>query len=284
MNEIVKPVPPDASIVLEAGKQLGLRVGEVRYVQNLHRRLIPYTVVPKDAAVVSLGEFIREQPVRIEEVVTLIEAASFITYVKRFALPESIIFADLQARKLVAVFDYHGAPDVARWGKHSAVLGLRHPQPWLEWTAASGKPVDQATFAMFIEDHLPDIIEPAGARVLEMALQLQAKKDVSFASGLRLVDGEHQLAYEERIDASAAKGTMKIPDKLQLALAVFEGGESYRVDARFRYRIKDGRLAMWVDLWRTDAIVEDAFRGVCVHVAEMTGLPLLFGARGGAQE
>lgn len=84
--------------------------------------------------------------------------------------------------------------------------------------------MQQAEFAEFIERNLPDIVEPVGADMLEISRSLQAKKKVSFASGIRLANGQTELTYEEDIQGTAAKGKLQIPEIFKIGIKVIEGG------------------------------------------------------------
>ncbi|TXH10344.1 MAG: DUF2303 family protein, partial [Hyphomicrobiaceae bacterium] len=47
--------------------------------------------------------------------------------------------------------------------------------------------------------------------------------------------------------------------------------------ARLRYRVKDGALTFWYELWGIDRVFELAFTDVCNLARDQTGLPLFYG-------
>ena len=228
----------------------------------------PAVLVPEGYRV-ELFENHRESPLRIEQHVAADTAAAFCAYVQRFGDENSVIFANLAASSLTAILDYHLPPAQPDWCRHRITYACPHSKEWETCTKKSGVQMNQAQFAEFIEDGLIDIVEPAGAEMLEVAKTLDARSNVRFKSGIRLDNGETQLIYEEFIDGAAgAKGHLKIPQTIKLALRVFLGEDAYGVEARFRYRIKEGALTMWYELVRPHRIVEDSFGGILARIRE----------------
>jgi uncharacterized protein YfdQ (DUF2303 family) len=155
----------------------------------------------------------------------------------------------------------------------------------VRWVTANGKRVDQVAFAAFLEDNLPDIAQPPGAQLLELARSLEVKRNVNFASSVRLDNGQTQLTYEEDVKGTAAKGTIEIPERFILGLAPFEGCAKYRLEARLRYRMAEGKLAMWFDLFRPEEVLRDAFNAVRKQIVDGTAIePLVGTCNGGAVE
>lgn len=220
-----------------------------------------YLVVPRDFEVKELDlEYTLARPRATNEHIVLGDALSFITYYQKFASDSTALFADLAKRQVKAVFDYHQA-NLPGWCRHSATLQLQWSTEWKPWTEYNKKLMEQEAFAEFIQLNLPDIVEPNGAELLEITQTLQAKKKVSFLSGQRLADGQNQLMYVEEVEGSAGpKGDLKIPEKIVLALRIFQGMERYRVEAFLRYRIGDDKkLRFFYQLERPERLVEDAF-------------------------
>lgn len=259
----------DFQAILNAGGSLG----EAKAVNG---GAVPYAVIPEGAAVEDL-ERLLPAPVRARAEVTAKSEATFSAYVNRFKGENTSIFADQQAFSLVGVIDYHG-PTAAAWCDHRVSYSAPRSLEWQTWRTSSGKRMAQPDFAQFIEDNVVDIRSPAGADVLEVARSLQAKKAVEFVSAIRLADGSQQFTYNETVDGSAAKGTLKIPEEFKLGIPVFFGGESYEVTARLRYRIAEGKLQMWYELYRPEHIEQDAFGHVCAGVAEATAITIWEGA------
>lgn len=248
---------------IDAGRQIATLSQDARR----EGQGVPYLLLADGLKASSVEAFL-QNPVRARTTVELRDAVSFVDYVKTYADANSLVFANIANRTITAVLDYH-KPTEARWGSHRAQLTCLLTEDWKRWMAANKKAMGQVEFAQFLEDNLPNIAEPAGAEILEIAKTLEAKKSVNFGSSVRLDNGQHQLTYEETITGSASKGSLQIPDKFVIGVEPFEGAGLYRVDARLRYRVADrGQLAMWFDLVRPEAVVEDAFKRARQAIAD----------------
>jgi uncharacterized protein YfdQ (DUF2303 family) len=71
---------------------------------------------------------------------------------------------------------------------------------------------------------------------------------------------------------------MKIFDRFSIGIPVFWGGDAYQIDARLRYRVRDGKLTFWYELIRPDRTLEAATRTVIENIKTETGTPLFFGS------
>ena len=65
------------------------------------------------------------------------------------------------------------------------------------------------------------------------------------------------MSFVEQDDAQTLE-TMKMFDRFSIGLPVFWGGEAYRVDARLRYRVREGKLTFAYSLIREDKVLEAA--------------------------
>jgi uncharacterized protein YfdQ (DUF2303 family) len=232
-------------------------------------------VVPAGAALKTLD--LRDHgdnPRRKTGTVKVADADSFVAYVRKHELPQTEVWADLVGTKIVAVINAHTESVVdeadegaAGHGDHRAILAVRKTDAWEAWTALDRKSMWQQQFAEHIEDRAIDIVKPTGAEMLELAQSFQAKQGVEFESSKRLSSGESQLVYKETVAAKAGqRGQLDIPAQIELALTPFEGAPAYKVTARFRYRIKDGHLALSYALERPDDVLREAFLDVVTLV------------------
>lgn len=205
----------------------------------------------------------RNFPQRVEQTVSTDTAADWLLYWNRFACSISTAFFDVRNARLVGLLDYHAdlepGADAANWCLHRVIHECPLTPEWQRWKSNNGKAMNQVEFSRFIEDAVPDITSPSGADMLEIATSLQVHNKVNFRQAIRLDNGETQLTYEDNIEGKAgAKGQLKIPQTITLGVRLFEGGPGYALDARFRYSIKDGQLAMWYDLVRPERVHEAA--------------------------
>jgi len=237
-----------------------------------------YTVLPKDCTIRSLEEF-AENPLRVRQNVDLFDAASFIAYIAHFGIPERTrIFFDGEDEAFNAILDYHENTDDPGWCQHRALFRCRRTPEFAAWMAKNKTGMSQVDFARFVEEHLPDIVEPPGAQLLEVARTLEAKKEVTFSSGVRLDNGQVQFTYEEILRGSAAKGTLEIPEQFVLGIAIHEGGPAYRIPVRLRYRIHEQKLVFWYEVVRPHRFLQDALGEIRQRVTGETGYAVLSGA------
>ncbi len=225
------------------------------------------------------------------------DAASFIAAVNADKHAGTTLYAkqDPKNPRLLAVFNGYdrladaaqavsaGPDDLTGWGDHRAAYACPLSEEWKTWTAYDAKVMKQAEFAEFLENNLPDITVPSGAELLTACSNLQAKRNVDFASAVNTTNGQVQFTYQETVTgAGSRQGQMVLPDRFKLGIPVFVNGDPWAVDARLRYRITDGGLALWFDLERPEKVLEHAFKDVVKAVSEGIGMAALMGLPHGA--
>ncbi|MFC5184395.1 DUF2303 family protein [Actinomadura harenae] len=211
--------------------------------------------------------------------VTAADVASFALYYAKHADASSEVYADLDRGTVTAVLDAHLA-DVPRWEQHMLVLALTPTEAWKRWTTMDRRYLGQVDFAEFLEDNLSDLAsEPVpAAEMLEIARTFQARTRVNFSSGVNAVSGDINLRYEETTDTSGGtKGQLTVPRAFAVGLAPFDDCAPYRLEARLRHRIKDGRLTLAYLLDRPEDVVRDAVKTVMTKVEETTGIKVMRG-------
>lgn len=208
---------------------------------------------------------------------TVSDVDSLVGYLAKHGLPQTELWGNPDPSTICAVINAHetaDAPDNGRpgWGDHAVTLDLKASKDWTEWVKHDGRLMGQADFAEFIEDHLPNFVTPSGADMLELAQTFQATTRVDFDSSQRLKSGETQVTYKEDTNATAGKkGSIAIPDTFTIGLQVYERGDAYKVDARFRYRLTGGQLQLGYRLTRPRDVLLTAFDEVVAKVTEETG-------------
>lgn len=251
----------DIQAAIDAGKLIA-KQDPVDIKGTLH------ILVPKDMELKDLSA-LNDEPARIERSATLLTSDSFIEYFNLFADSNSIIYCDASRAKFKAVLD-HTSKDQPSWEGHTATYACPFTDEWEKWRDSNGRKMSQQDFAEFIEQHTPEVISPTGAEMLEIASSLQANNKVDFESGIRLDNGETQLLFKETLESSAGKnGSLSIPTSIKIGIRVFQGGDPYEIEAKFRYRIGDDhKIKMWYDLVRPLAIYEDAVKGIIKQITE----------------
>ncbi|MFD8805615.1 DUF2303 family protein [Streptomyces sp. NPDC059597] len=201
-------------------------------------------------------------PPRKSGTTTVRDTPSFLAYFGKHSDDASEVYADSDRLTITAVLNAHSA-DESSWGDHRVVLALRTTDAWKQWTQADGQLMDQEAFAEFLEDHLPELLDPSAAEMLEIAQSLQATSKVDFQSGVRLASGQRQFQYVETTTTKAGqKGQLTVPETFVIGLVPFEGSEGYKLTARLRYRITDRGLRMGYKLERPADTLRTAFADV----------------------
>lgn len=228
------------------------------------------------------GAEYRDLPARKTGTTVVRDADSFTALWKKHSTPASEVYADADRGTVLAVLDAD-SEDAANWGAHRVRLELRETEAWKAWAALDGKLVGQEEFAEHIEDHLPEILKPVAAEMLEIAQSIQGSVKAEFASGTRLATGQRRLEYTETVAAKAGqKGTLEIPETFVVGLIPFEGlTAGYQITARFRYRINGNSLTLGYKLDRPQDIRSKAFEDVRKAVAAAVDTPILNGTPAG---
>jgi uncharacterized protein YfdQ (DUF2303 family) len=255
IESTLQSLPNAAETLLKAGRDLAHRQFEVQYENGT-----PFIVHPADLTV-SMLNHLREHPMRIEQNVNHTTAQSFVDYFNRFSDEyQAAIFIDEVNTKFTAILDYHDPYESSPkpgWKKHISTFTPEKTPEWKAWLENDKKGMNQEAFGQFVENNIAEIQEPSGAEMLEIALSIQAKTEVKFSRATRLDNGQLQIAYNEVTNGTAGiNGQLKIPEKFTIGLRLFRGGDAYKIDARLRYRIKEGNLTLWYELIRPHATID----------------------------
>lgn len=234
----------------------------------------PFMMLPNDFALKDVEEFL-ERPHRIEKLFDVSDIDSFINYVADYYKDEasSIIQVDREERKLLAVLDYHTARQPHASGgtsaavpahcKHMVRFYTRRTKNWKLWLEHNGRFMGQTTFAEFIEDNIDDFVDPPGVSLIELAVKFRSIKEVKFSSSANMRNGEFSINWSEE----NRKGSVEFPEIITLGLQPFDGGKSYKVKARIRYRVKDAELSLSYKLQQPEKVEEDAFDAMVDKIA-----------------
>lgn len=227
-------------------------------------------------------------PLRKVATVRVRDSESFIEYVKRHGSLENCTvwcaanYVDGKVAFQAIVNDHGSDPTAAAWRDHKAYFAPEFSEEWRRWTAQNKKQMTQTDFASFLEDNLKDVASvdgsglPTGSAMLEMAIAFEATQDMRFKSAIRLQNGGVNLSFVQDDDAQTLQ-KMAVFERFAIGIPVFWNGDPYQVDARLRYRVRDGKLVFWFELVRTDKILEAAAQTVISVIREKTGNPFFFG-------
>lgn len=234
----------------------------------------PFAYVPMDTEVKSMEQYL-DSPTRIRRALIVTTLESFNRYYNEFKNAEtSRIYVDGETVAVVGILDDHksdGDEDptlwAASWCDHRVIYKCPYSRQWEAWMAMDRRKVGQVEFAEWLEDRTEDVQEPSGSDLLALCLDLQIHRKVVYGSATRLASGEHSFSYSE----DNQTGTVEIPASITLGIPVFQGGTTYAITARFRYRLTEGKLVLWFELVEPQKYVEDAFNEVVEAVKEATG-------------
>lgn len=243
----LQAISSDIQAAIDAGRELA--------TQPFYLNGTPFLIIKEGHKAQELEE-LRDFPLRIEQKTVHTTAISFIEYYNNFSDANSVIMINDESNEFIAYLDYH-QPDQPDWKAHQSRFKLKPTVEWNNWQQNDKKTMSQTDFGNFIETNLEEIITPSGAEMLEIALSIQAKTEVKFSQAQRLDNGQMQFTYHEDINGTAGtKGQLKIPQTFVIGLKLYEGGEPYQIEARLRYRIKEGELSMWYELIRPHKTVQ----------------------------
>lgn len=281
----------DAEVCLNAGMQLA--DAEKRITMYPDEEGVPVAILPQGmraevmTSAMAALDARAPTPLRRKGTATFAELDSFIDHVNRFKSGASVVFADVDAVQLNAVLNYHpaGAEASPAWGDHRSVYACPLSEQWQLWRKNDGVPMGQEAFGEFIEANMRDLAPPgdadpigsdvvAPAKLLEVARNLIVRTKGEFSRFINPTTGEHSLVNKLENETSSTK----IPRGFNLGIPVFVAGQAYRIEARLRFQMSNGRPAFTYVLVQPDATLRDAFGGVRSKVVAATGLPVLAGS------
>lgn len=233
----------------------------------------PFVMVPDGYALRGVKEF-SDKPRVIDAAPSFVEAASFSDYVNRFKTENTQLFASVNGDglRVEAIFDYHAPNRTAERCSFRAVFTARYTPEWNTWTAKDRSGFSQLEFATWLEENTKLIVSPTGADLLELVKTLEAKQSVNYNSAIRLDNGSTRLNFEERIEATSntAAGKMDMPATIKAGIAVFEGADSYEINARLKYRLSGSKLSIWYETVQKHDILRVNIKELVKKIATAT--------------
>ena len=222
--------------------------------------------------------------------------ASFIDLVNRHKDTDSVVFAGFtsSAPWLQAVIDYHTIVHLPRWLGHRIFYKFPISDEFKAWNAADGKAMQQAEFAEFIEERIPDFTSAdqdeanlyeaimqtkfgAPSKLMELSRGMQVSVNSVVKEALTLQSGEMQVQYEETHTDIAGK-PLKIPGLFMISIPLFTAAEPTRLPVRLRYRKGPGGLTWAFSIYRKQQAFLAALQREAATVREAVSLPVYEGA------
>lgn len=213
-----------------------------------------FAIVPPDYDVRSLEPY-QDGPNRITARPVFRDVASLAVYCATFETVDTLAFSDWGKHSISVVFDYHAA-SAAHHCDHIAAFKAEFSKPWQKWRAMDDKGVTQITFGRFLEEQAHHIVRPDAASVIELCMNFEAIRKVDFKSAVRLQNGTRQISY---VEADEVRGSVVVPETIDIRLPIFEGMDPQVVTVRFRYRIDEGKLFLALTFDNLDELEREAF-------------------------
>lgn len=228
------------------------------------------------------------KPRRKQARVMLDDKESFIDYLHRHgSLTDSTVWCKANYKEgkvsFIAILNDHGEEEKQpAWRDHQAKFRPEFSEEYSRWISQNKQPMSQTDFAKFLEDNLKDIVSqdditlPTGAQMLNMALSFEANQENRFKSAIRLQNGGIQMTFVQDDDQQTI-ANMQMFERFAIGIPVFWNGDAYRIDARLRYRQRDGKLTFYYELIRSDKTLEAAAKTLIQELRDKTGNPFFFG-------
>jgi uncharacterized protein YfdQ (DUF2303 family) len=244
----------------------------------------PYVVVPKEYRIQDV-EHMLPAPIRKDTMITVHDFDSLIWYAKKHGSMDECVFyvcigLDKNSCNIVAVINDHGE-DKPQWRDHRCNFAVLASLEFARWNEMNRVPLAQNNFAAFLEDNVGDIQSvngsPSGSEMLKLALEFEANSSKRFRSKTNLQSGGFTIEFVDE-ESNDTRSTMKVFERFTIGIPIFEGSSNaYPIEARLKYREKEGKLMFWYELIRPDRVYKIAIHDELERVKEKTGFPVIFG-------
>ncbi len=169
----------------------------------------------------------------------------------------------------------------AEWAKRQDEVRQREWEMHEKCIGAAKKAFDAFMAREKVYANLADIAAvpnmPTGADILQMALGFEANADKRLRSKINLQNGGVRFEFVQDEDKDT-RASMEVFQRFTLGLPVFEGSSSaYPLEARLKYREKEGKVTFWFELIRPDRVFKDAVNDELNRIKDATGFPVIAG-------
>lgn len=188
---------------------------------------------------------------------------SWVAYIERFRTPDT--FVTWNRKGIEAHLDYHNRTTAAR-DAHRAQYAFEYTFQFSRWTNfANGAPKTQKQAVEFLEDNMPDIIEPEAATLLSILRQLRATVAAQSDVELR-PDGTANVKFQK--DQKVIQGAdAELPASLEIIVPVLKGHRDsenkvvrYRLVVRIRASVGDNaQLALRFYMPQVEEVLEQVY-------------------------
>lgn len=157
-------------------------------------------------------------------------------------------------------------------------LFTKHTRDWLKFDEEG---MDQSDFALFIDKHLNDIrcreedrkLYPTQMELYNFVSTLQDSKSDRFSRKVNIQNGDVSVSLERESD-DGTKQQLKLFERFPIVLQIYEGFPEFQVEAKLRFRIRDGQVYFFYDIQGLEEMFIAARDWAVNELKEKTGLPV----------
>lgn len=260
-----------------------------------------FVSVPEGRKVEDLtGDFDRwrDRPVRAAGYSHANTVQSFIDLTNRYRIDATAVYLDRPEEVLTAVINGH-LGSTPGFGDLRVGYSFPRSEEMQAWAHACCDVMKQDALGLFLDDHLPDIVNPDKAALPESvseflsdtggvlatrAQMLQLSRDIQVdvtsmtAQRVNMDSGEYGLQFAEAHNASSKGKRIKVPNMFLIAIPVFDGGDRFLIPCRLQYRVSGGQVVFNLSMWRRDKFVREAMDIEIEKVTEgLADVPMIEG-------
>ena len=196
-----------------------------------------------------------ERPKRNTLTISFKDLDSFCNYVRDHATEDSSLYLQPNIKKLefsaLACID-DCKRNLPNWRQEKVTYIPETSLEWEEWTKNNKEKMRQEEFALFLEEHLCDIVDDTNGKttaltLLQAVTNLYEVRNVTYGRTVSLSNGMASFEFREE---DGQKGQIQVPTEFVVGIPVFEDGPAYTIRAKLRYRIdrNSGALCLWYEL------------------------------------
>lgn len=184
-------------------------------------------------------------------------------------------FVTWNSKGLRAVLDYHGInPGRCQW--LASCPFVQSPEFRLWSSVATGQAIPHQKFVEFLDDHLPDVVEPDPAALLNLLRGLRASVSAQAETELR-ADGTTALKFGK--DQRVQSGTLDLPPEITIGIPVLRGHVGadgkpvlYKLVCKLRVSVDDNaKLSFRLVMPQAERVLEEVYAERVQSAKELLG-------------
>lgn len=222
------------------------------------------TYVHKDLVNTQLAYFEEQHvsPMSADE--QLGDVESWANYLKSYALEGA--FATWNSQGLHAVLDY---TERGQWTASHPFVPTPQWKAWSNFASGQGHPQGKAV--EFLEDHLPDIIEPDATTLLTVLRGLRANATATATTEMR-PDGTASVAFtsDRRVQGI---GSVDLPGEITIAIPVIKGhGDVFKLVLKVRGSVDgNAHLELRFNMPQAEVVLEQVYDELVAKAKSLLG-------------